>query len=39
MLRMKIKDNEVEISRANAAIKKTESYDNYANYTNIILKK
>ena len=38
MLRMKIKDNEDSISRANAAIKKAEYYDECANYTNIILK-
>ena len=38
MLRMKIKDNEDSISRANAAIKKAEFYDNCVNYTNIILK-
>ena len=38
MLRMKIKDNEDKISRANAAIKKAEYYDDCANYTNIILK-
>ena len=38
MLRMKIKDNEDKISRANAAIKKAEYFDDCANYTNIILK-
>ena len=38
ILRMKIKNNEDKISRVNAAIKKAESYVDYANYTNIILK-
>ena len=35
---MKIKNNGDKISRVNAAIKKAESYVDYANYTNIILK-
>ena len=35
---MKIKNNEDKISRVNAVIKKAESYVDYANYTNIILK-
>ena len=38
ILRMKIKNNEDKISRVNAAIKKEESYVDYANYPNIILK-
>ena len=35
---MKIKNNQNKISRVNAVIKKVESYVDYANYPNIILK-